>query len=73
MTDIAKGLTKTCPICDQEDVADEAQVLPGGVILYKFKCSRCGWPHVKRVRAPVATVEPLVGFSRKPYSWEPRP
>ena len=73
MTDIANGITKPCPICDHVDRAHEAQVLPSGVILYRFKCSRCGWPHQKRAGAPVATVEPLVGFKREPYRWEPRP
>jgi len=68
--DIAKGIKKICPICDHEDVADEAQVLPSGDILYRFVCSRCGWFHVKRVRSPNVTVEPLIGFKSKPLRWE---
>ena len=69
--DIAKGLEKPCPICGSVDKAHEAEVLDSGVILYKFLCPRCEWFHVKRVLAPDATVEPLKGFKRKPYRWEP--
>ena len=73
MTDLAQGIKKACPICDRVDPAHEAQVLPSGHILYRFLCSRCGWPHQKRVSPPETTVEPLVGFKREPYRWEARP
>ena len=71
--DIAKGVRKNCPLCDHPGVSNEIQVLPGGDILYRFRCPICGWPYQKRVRAPKVTVEPLIGFTRKPYRWEPQP
>jgi len=69
--DIAKGLEKPCPICDHKDMPHEAQILPSGDILYRYTCSHCGWFHVKRFRGPNVTVEPLIGFKRKPMRWEP--
>jgi len=68
--DIAKGIKKSCPICETVDQATEAKVLPSGDILYRFVCSYCGWFHVKRVRGPNVTVEPLTGFKSKPLRWE---
>jgi len=71
--DIAKGVRKACPLCDHIGLAQEVQKLPSGDILYKFTCPICGWPYQKRVRGPKATVEPLIGFKREPYRWEPQP
>lgn len=71
MSDIAKGIKKPCPICDYKDMPQEAQVLPSGDILYRYVCTRCGSFHIKRVKGPEITVEPLKGFKREPYRWEP--
>jgi len=71
--DIAKGVRKTCPLCDHPGVSYEVQGLPSGDMLFRFRCQVCGWPYQKRVRAPKVTVEPLIGFTRRPYSWEPQP
>jgi len=71
--DIAKGVRKACPLCDHPGLAYEAQTLPSGDTLYRFSCTMCGWPYQKRVRPPKVTVEPLIGFSRNPYRWEPHP
>jgi len=70
---LTDGLKKACPICDREDPPFEGHVRPSGDILYKYKCSRCEWPHFRVVKAPEIVVESLVGFTRKPYRWEVRP
>lgn len=63
--DLTNGIKKACPICDREHRAYEADVLPSGAILYRFKCNHCGWPYQKRVNPPDISVEELKGFRSK--------
>lgn len=73
MTDIAKGIRRNCPTCGHENKSHHALVMESGDILYKFSCAGCGLSYRGKVRGPVATVEPLTGFSSKPLRWEPKP
>ena len=71
MKSVANNMEKACPICDTVDKAEEAQVTPSHAIIYRFKCSRCGFPHQRSVKPPNLTVDPLEGFRREPYRWRP--
>lgn len=71
--DIAKGLEKKCMICGNVDKAYEAHVTKSGAVIFKFICSKCGHSHKRKLKAPKFTVEPLIGFIRKPMMWEPEP
>jgi len=73
MTDIAKGVQGDCPGCGRQNLAYLAIVLESGDIVYRFSCAGCGESYRDKVSGPVATVEPLIGFSRGPYMWEPQP
>jgi len=70
--DIDKGLEKACRICGNVDKAHEGHVTKSGAIIFRFKCSRCGHSHERKVKTPKFNVEPLIGFNRKPMRWEPK-
>ena len=68
-----KGMEKACPDCGNVDKAHEGHVTPSSAIILKFRCSKCGRSHQRGVEAPEVKVEAFVGFTRKPYRWEPKP